>query len=242
MSEVEIVAKDVSIEFQLKKPSFFDFVKRGGRPDVDSTFRAINNISFKIQAGDRVGVIGKNGAGKSTLLKLISGVLEPNMGKLSINGSVFPLLDLSADIISQASCLQNIRLSGLLNGLRGDEMNAYIETVRRSADIEPFIYSPVSTLSTGMKTRFLVSLIGDVKPEILIMDEWIGTADRGFTDRKTSKFNKLVDAADIFVLATHNRKLIRGLCNKIMLIDQGELIYFGEISEGYKLFNASTGT
>jgi ABC-type polysaccharide/polyol phosphate transport system ATPase subunit len=237
MSDIGITARNISLDFQLRKPSFFDLIKQSDLKGIDSKFRAVNNVSFEIVAGDRVGIIGKNGAGKSTLLKLIAGVLNPSEGQLSLKGNVFPLLDLSADIVQQATCLQNIRLSGYLKGLKGQPLDQYIESVIESADVNPFLYSPVSALSTGMKTRFLVSLIGDVEPEILIMDEWIGTADKSFTNQKTSRLNGLVESSDIFILATHNRNLLRGFCNKIMLIDQGRLSFFGDVLDGYKRFN-----
>ena len=92
-----------------------------------------------------------------------------------------------------------------------------------------------------MKTRFLISLIGDLTPQILVMDEWIGTTDISFTEHKESKFNKLISTADIFILATHNRDLVRRMCNKIMLVDQGKLKYFGNVTEGYRQFNEMLG-
>ena len=243
MSNINILAKGVCLDFHLKKPGFFDFVNTRKTETAKDEFilRAVDEISFEINSGDRVGLIGENGAGKSTLLKLLAGVLKPTRGELTANGDTFPLLDLSADILGQASCLQNIRMTGLLRGLKGDELEDYIEVVRESADIERFLYSPVSTLSTGMKTRFLISLIGDLAPEILIMDEWIGTTDSRFTEEKESKFNKLISSADIFILATHNRQLVRKLCNKVMFINDGKLMFFGDVDEGYRQFNKMLG-
>jgi len=241
MSGVNILANNVSLDFHLGKPSFFDFVNVGKTPNDGFTYRAVDEMSFEIMSGDRVGLIGKNGAGKSTLLKLLSGVLKPSSGELITNGETFPLLDLSADIVGQATCIQNIRMTGLLRGLSGTELERYIETVRESADIERFLFSQVSTLSTGMKTRFLISLIGDIKPEILIMDEWIGTTDSRFTEQKQSKFNKLISSSEVFILATHNRELVRTLCNKVMFIDEGRLVYFGDVADGYRKFNKVLG-
>ncbi len=241
MSDISILAKNICLDFHLGKPGLFDFVNRSQTSIDRYTFRAIDEVSFKIQPGDKIGLIGKNGAGKSTLLKVLSGVLKPSSGDLITNGETFPLLDLSADIIGQASCLQNIRLTGMLRGLSGDKLNKYIDSVRDSADIERFLFSPVSTLSTGMKTRFLISLIGDIVPEILIMDEWIGTTDSSFTEQKESKFNRLISSAEIFILATHNRELVRKLCNKVMFIDDGKLVYFGDVDEGYRQFNKMLG-
>ncbi|MBX2847241.1 MAG: ATP-binding cassette domain-containing protein [Acidiferrobacterales bacterium] len=238
MKQVEICVKDLSIDFELRKSGFLDFV-RGNSKTVDKapTFRAVDNVTFDLTSSDRVGIIGQNGAGKSTLLKIIAGVLSPTCGELKVSGEIFPLLDLSADIIAEATCMQNIRLSGLLKGLTGPELQVYIDSVRKSADIEPFLYSPVTALSTGMRTRFLVSLIGDVSPEILVIDEWIGTADRKFTNEKNSKFSQLVESAQILILASHNRNLIRRFCNKVMVVDKGQLVYLGDVDEGYRFFN-----
>lgn len=241
MSTTQIEAKNICLDFHLRKPSFFDFVQGDGAQGDQFTFRAINNISFEMNVGDKIGIIGKNGAGKSTLLKLLSGVLKPTQGSLVTVGETFPLLDLSADIVSQASCLQNIKMTGLLRGYSGKDLESYIETVRKSADIDKFLYSPVSALSTGMRTRFLISLIGELTPKILVMDEWIGTTDLSFTEQKDSMLNKLISAADIFILATHSRPLVRSLCNKILFIDEGKIEYFGDVNEGYRLYNKMMG-
>ncbi len=241
MSDVRIVAQDICLDFHLGKPSFFDFVGKQNNTNNQRTFRAVDQMNFRIDSGDRVGLIGKNGAGKSTLLKMLSGVLRPSSGSLATSGQTFPLLDLSADIVSQATCMQNIRLAGLLKGLKGQELESYVQVVREFADIERFLFSPVSTLSTGMKTRFLISLIGEVTPEILIMDEWIGTTDSRFTDQKDSMFNRLISSAEIFILASHNRRMIRKLCNKVMIIDDGKLLFFGDVEEGYLRFNETLG-
>ena len=122
-------------------------------------------------------------------------------------------------------------------GLSGVKLKEYIESVKIDADIEPFLYSPVSVLSTGMKTRFLLSLLGSVKPEILVMDEWIGTTDIRFIDEKQSDLNNLVNSSEIFVLASHNRALIEKYCNKVLLLDSGKLIFAGEVEKGYDLFD-----
>jgi ABC-type polysaccharide/polyol phosphate transport system ATPase subunit len=233
VSGASVKAKDLCLNFQLGKPGFMEFITKGTDSDQKLMFTAVNNLSFELKAGDRVGLIGRNGAGKSTLLKLISGVLKPTSGVISHQGDRFPLLDLGADIISSATCLQNIRLRGLLLGLSGDELADYITSVRQNADIEPFLYSPFSTLSSGMKTRLLISLIGNVKPEILIMDEWVGTTDSAFTDKKKGRLDTLVDAAEIFILASHNRSLVKRYCNKVMLLEAGKIEHLGDVQEGY---------
>jgi lipopolysaccharide transport system ATP-binding protein len=233
VKRANVKAKDLCLNFQLGKPGFMESITKRADIDQKLIFTAVNNISFDIQAGDCVGLIGRNGAGKSTLLKLISGVLKPTSGVISHQGNRFPLLDLAADIIGSATCLQNIRLRGLLLGLTGDDLAEYISSVREAADVEPFLYSPFSTLSSGMKTRLLISLIGNVNPEILIMDEWIGTADSAFTDKKKGRLDMLVDAADIFILASHNKGLVKRFCNKVMLLEAGKIEYFGDFQEGY---------
>ena len=236
MSQIYINAEHVSLDYQLGKPSLFRLLTKQ-ETQLQSVFRAINEVSFSISEGDRVAVIGRNGAGKSTLLKLIAGVLTPTQGQIHTDGEVFPLLNLSADILAKATCLQNIKLRGLYMGLKGDELDEYIESVRAEADIEPFLYSPVSSLSTGMKTRFLVSLIGGIQPDVLVMDEWIGTADQSYTEKKESKLSKLVAGSKSFVLATHNRALVNQYCDKVILMEQGNLEFIGATKEGFEHFN-----
>ena len=155
MTQARITAESISLDFHLGSPGLFDLLLsmragNGQRTKSGSNkFRAIDTMTFELSEGDRVGIIGRNGAGKSTLLKLLAGVLKPSEGELQIEGDAFPLLDLSSDIIQQATCLQNIRLRGYLLGMQGSDLDNYIQKVRETADIDRFLYSPVSALSTA---------------------------------------------------------------------------------------------
>lgn len=194
---------------------------------------ALENLNFILEPGDKVGVLGNNGAGKSTLLKILSGVLRPSHGLINSRGAKISLLDLNTDIIPQASCIQNIHLRGYSLGLKRSEIIDFEKYARANADLEKFIHSPVSVLSTGMKTRLLVSMIGYHESDILIMDEWIGTADTSFYEKSTSVLNRLVERSEIFILASHNRRIIEQLCNKVLVLSKGKLIYIGNVNAGF---------
>lgn len=201
---------------------------------------ALDSISFTLEPGDRVGIVGVNGAGKSTLLKILAGVLRPTYGDINISGEVYSLLDLNTDVVSNATCLQNIRLKAYSLGLKGVEILKYEKHVRKLADLEKFIHSPFSVLSTGMKTRLLVSMIGYRNSDIVIMDEWIGTTDRSFYAKRDGVLNGLIEMSQIFIIASHNRKIIESLCNKVIVLDSGFLKFIGDVSDGYRAFDELT--
>lgn len=226
---VVISVDGVSLDYQLRTKGGNPLARIVSRQKESKTYRAINDVSFSLERGDRVALIGNNGAGKSTLLKILAGVIEPTLGKVTVNGDIFPMLDLSSDLLLRASCLDNIKMRGLLMGLRKADLESYVSKVRANADIEPFLHSPVSTLSTGMRTKFIISMVGGYEPDVLLMDEWIGTTDRSFIEKKESVLNKLVQSSSVFVLATHNHKIIRKYCNKAILLEGGRVSQISDV-------------
>lgn len=229
MSGVFMRAHNINMKFGLHSES-------GGllKPQsATSSLMALDNISFELNSGDRVGILGANGAGKSTLLKIVSDVLRPTSGQIQSNGKKMSLLDLNADVIPQASCVQNIHLRGYSLGLKRHQIHDFEKYVRSKADLEKFIHSPVSVLSAGMKTRLLVSMIGYLKSEILIMDEWIGTTDTSFYEKSNGVLHGLISHSDIFLLASHNRRIIEQLCTKVLVLNNGRLEYQGSTDQGF---------
>jgi len=206
-----------------------------GRSKTKSSFDVLSDVSFELNDGDRVALIGKNGAGKSTLLQVIAGLLPPSQGKVVTNGQIFPFLTPTPGLLVNATCMQNIILQGLSYGFKGDDLRSYIDTVSAASDLGDFVNSPVSTLSAGMRSRFSISTLCGVEPELLFLDEWIGAADQKVLGQEKGLLASLVDQSKIFVIASHRSDVILSYCNKAIVLEEGKIVHFGDVEAGLKL-------
>ena len=197
----------------------------------------INNLSFTIHRGDRLGVIGQNGAGKSTLLRLLSGIYRKSSGILEVHGSVHGLYNVKLGMNSDATGIENIYLRGLQMGLSLNEIRDLIQPVVEFAEIGDAINDVFSVFSTGMQLRLAVAISTMIKPDILIMDEWIGSGDENFRKKINKRMNDLIDDSRGLVIATHSTHLLKSLCTHGMVLDNGKLSYFGPIADALHFYN-----
>ena len=160
--------------------------------------RALQNINLEFKHGDRVGLLGHNGAGKSTLLRVLSGVYKPTSGQVAINGQVASLIDVSLGIDSEATGRENIFIRGALLGLRKKQINEQLEEIIEFSELGDFIDMPVRTYSSGMHLRLAFSVSTVIRPEILIIDEWLSVGDENFKHKAESRIQKLVERAQVF--------------------------------------------
>lgn len=195
--------------------------------DSDRKIKALNNVSIKIAKGDRVGVIGANGSGKSTLLKVLGGSMPPSKGKVTIEGETLTLLNRKAGLIYRATLKENALIKGASLGLKSDELKEFVETCLHSSYLLDRQNDALNSLSTGMTGRFNLVLNSQIVKPITILDEWIGTLEMAQLGRD-SIFHRLVNETDILVVASHNETLIRKVCNKVILLDRGGLVYYGD--------------
>jgi len=238
MSSVSL--KDVSIVFPINKVSNETSLlkKMLNIGNTKEHFHALKQVNLELEAGDRVALLGKNGSGKSTLLKVLAGLLPPNQGDINVQGKVFPALKPANMIVSSATCYQNIVLQGLFYGLKGDELRAYIEEVAKFSELGDFLNSSYGSLSAGMKSRFAISTMSYVKPEIIFMDEWIGAADKKVVQKNNGLLSSIVDSSDIFVLASHRKELVRQHCSRALVLNTGEIVFDGDLEDGFKALEA----
>jgi lipopolysaccharide transport system ATP-binding protein len=215
-------------------------VATGGRLDADPngkvTVRAISDVSLELQDGDRIGLVGHNGAGKSTLLRVLSGVFVPTRGTAIIEGSVGSLIDVSLGINPEASGRENIFLRGALLGLSKAEVKEKFEEIVEFSELGEFIEMPMRTYSSGMQLRLAFAVSTIVRPEILLMDEWLSVGDEGFKAKASERLTTVVDASKILVLASHSRELMDKVTNKVIWLEHGEVKMFGpstEVLEAY---------
>lgn len=209
-------------------------VATGGRLDADPegrvVVRALNNLSLELVDGDRLGVVGHNGAGKSTLLRVLSRVFVPTIGSAEIEGSVGSLIDISLGINPEATGLENIFLRGTLLGLGKSQIRSSLDEIVEFSELGKFIEMPVRTYSSGMQLRLAFAISTVIKPEILLMDEWLSVGDEGFREKATNRLSEVIDATKILVLASHSKDLLERSTNKVLWLEHGKVKQFGETS------------
>lgn len=229
-----LTASAISVEFSLgKKFSAVPF--RGKKHREAKTFSALNDINIHLKDGHKLGIIGANGAGKTTLLRVLSGILPPSHGSISSQGKLQSVITATTGLIQAANCTDNIKLRGLSYKLSGSELEAYIERVSIDSGLEDFLTLPLKSLSSGMRSRLVMTMFLAHQPEILIMDEWIGVADRMQFSSKNNTSNVL-NNCKILVLATHRHQLIEKYCNRCLVLDKGKQQFLGDVPDAFKYY------
>lgn len=190
-------------------------------------FWALRGISFSLEEGDVLGIIGKNGAGKTTLLKLVSGVLCPDRGCIHIDGTVCSLLSLGAGFLPDLSGRDNIYLNGMYLGLSKKRIDELYDQIVSFAELENFIHSQLRYYSSGMKARLGFSVAVHVEPDILVIDEVLAAGDKDFRKKAEKKMDEFMQKAKAIVIASHSTKLITDLCNKCLWLENGFAKSFG---------------
>ena len=190
--------------------------------------RALEGLSFTLKDGDRVGLLGHNGAGKSTLLRLLSGVYEPSSGSARIEGEIGSLIDISLGIDPEATGRENIYLRGGLLGMTRSEIAAQIDEIIEFSELGDFVDMPLRTYSTGMHLRLAFAVSTVVRPEILLMDEWLSVGDEGFKHKAEARMSELVRSTNILVIASHSRELVSHTCNRIIWLEHGKIRMDGD--------------
>lgn len=206
----------------------------GGKVDFgakETIVRSLSGVTFQVQPGERVGLIGHNGAGKSTLLRTLSRVYKPTQGTAKIEGSIGSLVDISLGIDPEATGRENILVRGVLMGLRRSEVQARMQEIIDFSELGSFIDIPVRTYSSGMHLRLAFSISTIIRPEILIMDEWLSVGDDSFNQKAAKRLNEMVETSQILVIASHSRGLVEQLCTRALWFEHGRLKMDGDVRE-----------
>jgi lipopolysaccharide transport system ATP-binding protein len=184
---------------------------------------ALRDISFSLRSGDRLGLIGLNGAGKTTLLRALAGIYEPVAGRIRVQGSVNALLDPNMGMNAELTGRENVLLRGLYNGLAREEVVRLEEDVADFAGLGDFMDLPVRTYSSGMIVRLGFAMATTIRPQILLMDEWLLVGDAEFRDRAQIRLEDMVRGAEVLVLSTHDTGVVRNWCTRVLWLDQGRV-------------------
>lgn len=236
-----IESKDLCVHFPLNKRGFYSGAAAPQNLTQIGSQRyilALNRLTFKVSKGTKLGIVGRNGSGKSTLLRVLGGIYAPTEGALKVAGNISSLFNIGLGAQPDISGRENILLKGLVKGWSRREVKSKMPDIIEFSELGEFIDLPIRTYSDGMRMRLLFAIATAFSPEILLLDEWIGAGDADFQKKARDRMNSLVDGAGITVIASHNRDLIRRVCDKGIWLHQGTMMAYGSIEEVYAKMDA----
>jgi len=245
MAQIDL--RDVFVEFPIYNIHSRSFKKQfirlatGGTVVEDANkhvvVTALKNISLSMQHGDRIGLVGHNGAGKSTLLRLLAGIYEPTRGDMRTEGRISPMLDLTKGIESEFTGYENIYMRGALLGMRKSEIKKLSKEIADLTGLGDYLAMPIRTYSSGMMVRLAFAISTSVNPDILLIDEVFAAGDADFMARARNKMISLLNKSSIVVMANHSDELIKEFCNKALLLDGGQIKFFGEVEQALAIYH-----
>ncbi|MBO4997365.1 MAG: ABC transporter ATP-binding protein [Lachnospira sp.] len=233
MAKPVLEVENVSMQFNLSKEkvdNLKEYIIKSLRGQISyNEFWALSDVSFSLNKGDRLGILGMNGAGKSTLLKVIAGVLKATKGSVKTRGKIVPLLELGAGFDKQYTGAENIYLYGSVLGYSKTFINEKYDEIVEFSELGDFINVPIKNYSSGMKARLGFAIATVVDPEILILDEVLAVGDAKFRKKSEAKIQSMFDKGVTVLFVSHSLKQVKRICNKAMILDHGKLLSFGDI-------------
>lgn len=240
-ADAHVRVRNISKTFSLAElgrgpVSLREALRTGQRTSTLREVRALQEISFEIQQGERIGIIGRNGAGKTTLLSLLAGITEPSSGQIEITGDVHAMLTIGAVLRDEATGRENIYLDGAVHGRTRDEIEAHVEDVIAFAELREFIDRPVRTYSSGMKARLAFSMGAFIDPDVLIIDETLSVGDAFFAAKAAKRMKEITALGRIVIVVSHALGVIDEICSRCLWLDQGRLVMDGPAREVTKAY------
>lgn len=242
MSKTMIEVNDVTMRFRMnndKIMSLKEFVTTAIRGKLNyNEFTALNNVSFTVKKGETIGLIGRNGAGKSTLLKVISGILKPTSGSVTVRGNIVPMLELGSGFDFDLTGRENIFLNGAILGYDEDFLKEKYDEILEFSELGKFIEAPIRNYSSGMLARLAFSVAAIVKPEILIVDEILSVGDTAFQEKSRNRMLELMGGGTTVLFVSHSIEQIKEMCRRVVWLEQGQIKMIGaadEVCDAYTL-------
>ena len=236
-----IEVNNVSIKFKMTKEQIFSlkeyFIKFIKRQLEFEEFNALTDISFSVNKGDILGIIGYNGAGKSTMLKVISVIMKPTNGSIKVDGVISPLIELGSGFDMELTARENIFLNGYILGYSKKFIKEHFNEIVEFSELSEFLDVPVKNFSSGMVARLGFAIATIVKPEILIVDEILSVGDFKFQDKSEKKIKEMLLSGTTVILVSHDIAQIEEICTKVLWLEHGRVKGYGntkEICEEYK--------
>ncbi len=208
------------------KEAFISIFDKKRRPKK-TEFWALDNVSFEVNKGEVIGLIGSNGAGKSTLLKVVSGVMKPTKGKVTVNGAISPMIELGAGFDLELTARENIYLNGAILGYSKKFIDEKFDEIVEFSELRDFLDAPVKNFSSGMVAKLAFSIATVVDPEILIVDEILSVGDIKFQEKSKNKMMEMIKGGTTVLYVSHSLESIEDLCDRVVWLEHGKVIKMG---------------
>ena len=247
MVEKVIEVKNISKKYKIltkteNKDTFmavlFDSIKGGFKKKKEDVgeFWALKDVNFTVNKGDRIGIIGHNGAGKSTLLKVFSRITPPTEGEIKIRGRVSSLLEVGTGFNMELTGRENVYLNGSILGMSREEIDEKFNDIVEFSEVGQFIDTPVKKYSSGMFVKLAFAVSANLDPDILIVDEVLAVGDMKFQEKCLGKMSDVANDGRTVVYVSHSMRTIQQLCNRVIVMDHGQVIFDGDVDEGVKIY------
>lgn len=230
-----IKIENVSMKFNLEiekdfsmKQAFVNLFTKKKKKKKNDDFWALKNVSFTVDKGEVVGLIGSNGAGKSTLLKVVSGVMKPTSGKVTVQGVISPMIELGAGFDGNLTARENIYLNGAILGYSKKFLDEKFDEIVEFSELKDFLDVPVKNFSSGMTAKLAFSIATVVNPEILIVDEILSVGDLKFQEKSKKKMMEMIKGGTTVLYVSHSLQSIKELCTKVVWLEHGKVVKIGD--------------
>ena len=245
MGGAAIEVRDLGIRFRRNRRgrrSFKDLFAGASRRVRPNEFWALRNVSFDVQPGESIGVVGRNGQGKSTLLKLVARVLLADEGSVRVNGGVAPLIEITGGFVGDLTVRENVRLTAGLHGMSRAEVARRFDGIIDFAELQDSVDTPYKHLSSGMKVRLAFAVVSQLEEPILLVDEVLAVGDKAFKEKCYRRIDELLAEGRTLFFVSHNERDLRRFCTRGLYLDKGELVLDAPIAEVLDRYNADYGS
>lgn len=236
MNEFTVSVQNLTKTFDFKKSSKATNVKEKTTGVSENKFVVLDNVSFDVLPGEILGIIGLNGSGKTTLLRTISGIYQPDSGRVLLNGRLAPLLHIGTGFHGELTSSENILLSGLLYGLSKEEIEEKTDSIIEFAELEEFVNMKLKQYSSGMRARLAFSLAMQIDPDIVLVDEILSVGDIAFREKSYKAFLSFKEKKKTIIYATHILATLPELCTNVLVLDHGKIMFLGDPKEAIKIY------
>lgn len=237
LESVAVEVNNVTKFFNISKSKGISNLFKGISFKKNKKITALNMISFTINKGEVLGIIGTNGSGKSTLLRIIAGIYKPDIGFVKINGSLSPLMQIGTGFQTELKAKENILMNGMLLGMSKKDISKKIDDIMNYAELEKFAGMKLKHYSSGMRARLAFAIAMQIDPEILLVDEILSVGDKNFREKSYRTFLEYKAKKKTILYATHNLEKLSELCNRVLLINDGQKVMIGKPDEVIAKYN-----
>ena len=225
--------KNVTMEFNLGIDKTFSLKKLfikvlSLKKEKKELFKALNDVTFNVEKGEVIGLVGSNGAGKSTLLKVVAGVMKPTKGEVEVQGKICPMIELGAGFDVELTARENIYLNGAVMGYTREFLDSKFQEIVDFSELHEFLDVPVKNFSSGMMARLAFSIATVVDPDILIVDEILSVGDVSFQAKSGDKMKSMINGGTTVLFVSHSLDQIKKLCNRVVWLEKGKVVKIGD--------------